>query len=295
MEKNRVSNFKIFNYWNRDNSLYKCYWSLCNCLWNNGIKLQYHPYKNRSFDFWRCNFKTKFSLWGATILPDGFTLKWFVALFTDLRFLVSLQRSFAIGIVSLLVSMFVIIPSIVISAYYFPKVLKVIEFISLLPFMVPAVVLAVGLLNVYSGVNVRVFGVPLIIIGAYFSVAFPFIYRGIKNSLDALHLKSLVETVNILGGTNFEAFRYVILPNLKKGIMSSGILSFAILLGEFMYANLLIGGSFETLQVYLYNMKGKSGHFTSAMVTLFFLFIFAVTFIAVNIEKISKSKVKRKD
>ena len=235
------------------------------------------------------------SSWGATILPDGFTLKWFVALFTDLRFLVSLQRSFAIGTVSLLVSMFVIIPSIVISAYYFPKVLKVIEFISLLPFMVPAVVLAVGLLNVYSGVNVRVFGVPLIIIGAYFSVAFPFIYRGIKNSLDALHLKSLVETVNILGGTNFEAFRYVILPNLKKGIMSSGILSFAILLGEFMYANLLIGGSFETLQVYLYNMKGKSGHFTSAMVTLFFLFIFAVTFIAVNIEKISKSKVKRKD
>ena len=188
--------------------------------------------------------------------------------------------------------MFVIIPSIVISAYYFPKVLKVIEFISLLPFMVPAVVLAVGLLNVYSGVNIRIFGVPLIIIGAYFSVAFPFIYRGIKNSLDGLHLKSLVETVNILGGTNFEAFRYVILPNLKKGIMSSGILSFAILLGEFMYANLLIGGSFETLQVYLYNMKGKSGHFTSAMVTLFFFFIFAVTFIAVNIEKISKSKVK---
>ena len=140
-----------------------------------------------------------------------------------------------------------IIPSIVISAYYFPKVLKVIEFISLLPFMVPAVVLAVGLLNVYSGINIRVFGVPLIIIGAYFSVAFPFIYRGIKNSLDGLHLKSLVETVNILGGTNFEAFRYVILPNLKKGIMSSGILSFAILLGEFMYANLLIDGSFETL------------------------------------------------
>lgn len=77
-------------------------------------------------------------------MPDGFTLKWFVALFTDLRFLASLQRSFAIGIVSLLVSMFVIIPSIVISAYYFPKVLKVIEFISLLPFMVLLLFLQLG-------------------------------------------------------------------------------------------------------------------------------------------------------
>ena len=233
------------------------------------------------------------SSWGATILPDGFTGKWFAALVTDSRFIASLERSLAIGVISLILSMVIVIPSIIIAAYYFPKILKVIEFLSLIPFMVPAVVLAVGLLKVYSGLNFNIFGVPVIIIGAYFSVAFPFLYRGIKNSLDALHLKSLVETVNILGGTNFQAFRYVILPNLKKGIMSSGILSLAILLGEFMYANLLIGGRFETLQVYLYNMKGKSGHFTSAMVTLFFLFIFAVTFVAVNIEKISKSKVKR--
>ena len=41
------------------------------------------------------------SSWGATIFPDGFTLKWFAALFADTRFIASLQRSFAIGIVSL--------------------------------------------------------------------------------------------------------------------------------------------------------------------------------------------------
>lgn len=234
------------------------------------------------------------SSWGASVLPDGFTFKWFQMLFEDARFTASLQRSFLISIISLAVSMVVVIPSIVISAYYFPRILKVIEFLSLLPFMVPAVVLAVGLLKVYSGLDINIFGVPVIIIGAYFSVAFPFLYRGIKNSLDALHLKSLVETVNILGGTNFDAFRYVIMPNLKKGIISSGILSIAILLGEFMYANLLIGGRFETLQVYLYNMKGKSGHITSAMVTLFFIFIFAVTFTAVNIEKISSSKGRKR-
>ena len=232
------------------------------------------------------------SSWGATILPDGFTLKWFIALFSDSRFIMSLQRSLLIAVISLVISMIVIIPSIVISAYYFPRILKIIEFLSLLPFMVPAVVLAVGLLKVYSGVNFKIFGVPFVIIGAYFSVAFPFIYRGIKNNLDSLHLKSLVETVNILGGTNFDAFRYVIFPNLKKGIISSGILSLAILLGEFMYANLLIGGRFETLQVYLFNMKGKSGHFTSAMVILFFVFVLVITYLAVSIEKLSKERKK---
>lgn len=159
--------------------------------------------------------------------------------------------------------------------------------------MVPAVVLAVGLLKVYSGLNITIFGIPIIILGAYFSVAFPFIYRGVKNGLDSLHLQSLVETVNILGGTNLDAFRFVILPNLKKGITSSGILSLAILLGEFMYANLLIGGRYETLQIYLNSMKGKSGHFTSAMVSLFFIFIFVVTYIAINMEKVVKKRERK--
>ena len=163
------------------------------------------------------------SSWGATVLPDGLSLKWYNQLFSDTRFILSLQRSLLLAVVSLVISLIVIIPSIVISAYYFPKVLKVIELLSLLPFMVPAVVLAVGLLKVYSGLNITIFGIPIIILGAYFSVAFPFIYRGVKNGLDSLHLQSLVETVNILGGTNLDAFRFVILPNLKKGITSSGI------------------------------------------------------------------------
>lgn len=230
------------------------------------------------------------SVWDAKILPDGFTFKWYGQLLGDMRFLMALKRSLVLSVVSLLISLLIIVPSIVISAYYFPKILKLIELLSLLPFMVPAVVLAVGLMKVYSGINITLFGIPLVIIGAYFSVGLPFIYRGVKNGLDSLHLQSLVETVNILGGNNFDAFRYVILPNLKKGIMSSGILTLAILLGEFMFTNLLIGGRYETLQIYLYNMKGKSGHFTSAMVSLFFIFIFMITLLTTKIDKILKRK-----
>lgn len=233
------------------------------------------------------------SVWEASILPEGFSIKWYGQLLGDMRFLIALKRSFVLSIVALGVTLFILIPSIVISAYYFPKILKLIELLSLLPFMVPAVVLAVGLLKVYSGLNITIFGIPIIILGAYFSVAFPFIYRGVKNGLDSLHLQSLVETVNILGGTNLDAFRFVILPNLKKGITSSGILSLAILLGEFMYANLLIGGRYETLQIYLNSMKGKSGHFTSAMVSLFFIFIFVVTYIAINMEKVVKKRERK--
>ncbi len=234
------------------------------------------------------------SLWEASILPEGLSIKWYKQLLGDVRFLVALKRSFLLSIIALGITITILIPSIVISAYYFPRILKLIELISLFPFMIPEVVLAVGLMKVYSGVNFTIFGIPPVIIGAYFAVGFPFIYRGVKNSLDALPLQSLVETVDILGGTKFDAFRYVILPNLKKGITSSSILTLAIFLGEFTFTNLLIGGRYETLQVYLYNMKGKSGHFTSAMVSLFFVFIFIVTLLTTNLDKIFKKKRGRK-
>lgn len=56
--------------------------------------------------------------------------------------------------------------------------------------------------------------------------------------------------------------------------MASLFLSFSFLLGEFVFANILVGTRYETLQIYLYNMRQTSGHFTSALVMTYFLFIF---------------------
>ena len=71
-----------------------------------------------------------------------------------------------------------------------------------------------------------------------------------------------------------------ILPNLKKGLLASLFLSFSFLLGEFVFANILVGTRYETLQIYLYNMRQTSGHFTSALVITYFLFIFLCTWLA---------------
>ncbi|GKT39691.1 hypothetical protein LOCUS_17060 [Campylobacter jejuni] len=57
-------------------------------------------------------------------------------------------------------------------------------------------------------------------------------------------------------------------------------LSFSFLIGEFLYANILVGSAYETLQVYLYNIKNQSGHYSSALVIVYFVLIFITTFIA---------------
>ena len=75
------------------------------------------------------------------------------------------------------------------------------------------------------------------------------------------------------------------LPNLKKGLLSAVFISFSILFGEFVFANILVGTRYETIQIYLFNTRQISGHFTSALVMFYFAFIFVFTFIANRIGK----------
>ena len=80
------------------------------------------------------------SRWGATILPDGFTLNWYGQLLTDERFIAAFGRSLFIGLAALTLSVVLIIPAIFVVFYYFPKLDKVMNILILLPFAVPPVV-----------------------------------------------------------------------------------------------------------------------------------------------------------
>lgn len=220
------------------------------------------------------------SRWGATILPDGFTLDWYVQLLTDPRFVQAFGRSLFICIAALLLSVVLILPAIFVVFYYFPKLDKVMNIMILLPFAVPPVVSSVGLLQLYADSDWSLVGTPWILVGTYFTIAVPFMYRAIANSFESINLHDLMDAAHLLGASTSKAFLLIILPNLKKGLMASLFLSFSFLLGEFVFANILVGTRYETLQIYLFNMRQTSGHFTSALVITYFIFIFVLTWLA---------------
>lgn len=225
------------------------------------------------------------SSWGATILPDGFTFDWYIKLLTDERFLQAFARSLFICVSALVLSVILILPAIFVVFYYFPKLDKLMNIAILLPFAVPPVVSSVGLLQLYADSDLALIGTPWILIGTYFTIALPFMYRAIANNFTAIQLHDLMDAAHLLGASTSKAFLLIILPNLKKGIMASLFLSFSFLLGEFVFANILVGTRYETLQIYLYNVRQTSGHFTSALVMTYFLFIFCLTWLASRISR----------
>ncbi len=218
--------------------------------------------------------------WGATILPDGLTFKWLIQLWSDPRFLVALGHSLLICLGSLLFSLLLVLPTMFVIAYYFPKLDAVMNILILLPFAIPPVVSSVGLLQLYSSPPLMLTGTPWILIGCYFTIALPFIYRAIANNMQAINLRELIDAAHLLGASTWQAALLVVLPNLRKGATIAVLLSFSFLIGEFVFANLLVGTSFETLQVYLYNVRNSSGHFSSALVISYFVVVLLVTWLA---------------
>lgn len=58
---------------------------------------------------------------GATLLPDGFTLDWYLKLWGDPRFLAAFGRSLLVCFATLLLGTLVLVPTVLVVAYYFPK------------------------------------------------------------------------------------------------------------------------------------------------------------------------------
>lgn len=223
--------------------------------------------------------------WSATILPSGLTLKWYGALWSDARFLTAFAQSLLVCAGALLLAVLLILPLLFVVHYHFPRLDGLMNLLILLPFAVPPVVSSVGLLQLYGSGPLAMVGTPWILLGCYFSLSLPFIYRAISNNLQAIHLHDLMDAAQLLRASPLQAALQVILPNLRKGLMVSLFLSFSFLFGEFVFANLLVGTRFETLQVYLNNMRNSSGHFNSALVISYFSFVVLCTWAASRLNK----------
>ena len=223
--------------------------------------------------------------WSASVLPDGLTLKWFMTLWSDPRFLVAFGQSLLVCFGALILSVALVLPLMFVIHYYFPRLDALMNVLILLPFAVPPVVSSVGLLQLYASGPVPIVGTPWILVGCYFTIALPFMYRAISNNLQAINLHDLMDAAHLLGASTWKAAFLVVLPNLRNGLMVSLFLSFSFLFGEFVFANLLVGTRYETLQVYLNNMRNSSGHFNSALVISYFFFVLVFTWAATRLNK----------
>ncbi len=224
--------------------------------------------------------------WEASLFPSDFTFSWFIELFNDGEFIQSVFNSLLLGVITSIIVLLVMVPTLILIRLYFPKLDKLLQSLTLLPYAIPGVILVTALLSTYRKLGVPMF---IVLVGALFITLLPISYLGLNNQLKLMNIKELVDASTTLGASMTQTILKVIVPNLKLGITLVFIMVFSASFGEFMLTNLLIGGRFETIRIYMMRRMNENGHLASAVMILYFIFLVIV---AISIFIITKKQEK---
>lgn len=235
---------------------------------------------------------SSFHEWSG-VLPHGFTLEYYVAIFTDPLFLTSLLRSLFISIFPVIVCNILMILVLYVTTLYCPKLEKYIEILCNIPYAISGVILAVGILSLYSGLPGILSNRLVLLVGSYCIIILPYVYRGLKNGLNTINVKYLVEAALMLGCSKFKAFIKVILPNMLSGIVVSMMLSISMIFADFVIVNIIGGSYYQTSSIYLYDAMNKSGQTASAVIVVLFLTTLILSTAVVIMQNKSNSKKER--
>lgn len=208
--------------------------------------------------------------WFDTILPVGYTVEHFVETINDPLFIPTVGRSLIAAIATIVVSVLLMTPVLFLLHVAAPRLRPVVEFLSLLPFALPTIVLALSLIRTYSSPPIVLSGTPALLILSYVVTGLPFMYRGLDNSLRAIDTRGLSEASATLGASRWTTLRRVILPNISTGIMAGALLVFSVSFGEFTLSSFIVGDAWKTSGVWTVAIWDDQPHKTTVMVLIGF-------------------------
>ena len=174
--------------------------------------------------------------WSLRAEKDVLGFEAYRRLFADSNFLSSFTQSVVNAVAAILLSLIIIVPTAYWVTLKLPRLRPVVEFITLLPFVIPAVVLVFGLIRLYSRPPLLLTATydssRVLLVCAYAALSFPYMFRSVDNGLRAMDVRTLTEAAQSLGaGWRTILFR-VIFPNLRVALLSGALLTFAIVIGE---------------------------------------------------------------
>ncbi|MBN9334444.1 ABC transporter permease [Devosia sp.] len=215
--------------------------------------------------------------WDRTIFPEGVTLDWWAKVLSERGFQRSVTNSLSFSIATALASLALVAPTAFWVHTRLPRAKPLLEVLTILPFGFPAVVLALGLIRLYSPLPLPVVNTPFMLVSSYVVITLPFMYRAVMNSLEALDTTALSNAARSLGANDWQIFRRVILPNIRGGMLSGSLLVFSAAFSEFALANALVGTRLKTLPIYLVEFTRFDARQASALALISFTAVWLVS------------------
>lgn len=174
-----------------------------------------------------------------------------------------------------------LLPTVVLVRLRLPKLTLLMEGVTILPIVVPPIVIAAGLAELQGSAPlwmVRLwFNHPLTALTpVYVVLAMPFSYRAFDTGVRAIDLRTLVDASRSLGASWWSTLTSVILPNVETAVVGAVFLTLAFCMGEVVIATILL---YVTLPVEVIQAGASGDAGTSvALSALGFMFVFLMLF-----------------
>jgi putative spermidine/putrescine transport system permease protein len=191
----------------------------------------------------------------------------------DPPLLSSVEITLELAVITCAVTLVLLVPTMIWVQLRVRWLARTIEFLCLLPLTIPAIVLVVGLGQIYVRIQ-RISLSALMLFWVYVILALPYAYRALAAGLTAIDVTTLSEAARSLGASWFTVMVRVIAPNMRAAILNAVILTAGVVLGEFTIAFLLL---YNNLQVELYSISRSTPNaavlFSTSLAALLFAFV----------------------
>lgn len=214
-----------------------------------------------------------------TIMPENFTLSFYIDKFTDAKFFFGILRGIIISIIPVLITNVIILFVLFAVIVYFPKTEKYVQICCIIPTTINGIILATSVLSTYAGSNTIFSNRIVMLLFIYCIFCLPLTYQGIRNSLYAVNTKCLLEAAGMLGANECYAFIKIVVPAILPGLLNTALISFSGLFGDFAIIKMIASSQYETVQTYLYQNRNTDTQAFSAGVVIVLVITMAINLI----------------
>jgi len=166
------------------------------------------------------------------------------------------------------------------------------SFLTMAPFVIPGIVLAIGFYAAYTNPPLLLYGTAWILILAFATRFLPIAYVNCSAAIRSIN-PELEDAVRILGGTRFTAIRSVVMPLLQRSLAGAFILVFIPATRELSTAIFLYSINTQVLSVLLFDKSDEGNFEMLAAIGLILVFI-TVVFILIGFRLMGRDFMLRR-
>lgn len=217
---------------------------------------------------------------------SGFSLKWYIEMLSNDSLLEAFANTISIGIIAAVVSCVIgTAAAIGIQGYKSQRAKGIINAVTNLPMVSSELVMGVSLMMLFVTANIQRGYLTMLI--SHISFCVPYVIVSVLPKLMQLDT-GIYEAALDLGAKPFYAFRKVIIPEIKPGIVNGLLISFTLSLDDFVISNFTSGYGVQNLSMFIYSGRTGPNPMYNALSTIMFVLI-AVLLFVVNRRSAKKS------